>query len=377
VAKKVERRRAAAYMQIAGVEGNSRISMSLVFARWAAAMAAAALSAFGSACAAPSKVDSLPDIERSVVRVVAVSLDINNQIRDVSFGSGFVVANERVITNQHVIQGGADAYQVRVFVIPEADIGGRPVPVVVDRPWPAADLALLRAPGLKAKPLRIALATPDKNAVIHALGYPAITDEMRQLPLEQVLSPAEPYVTPGSIALISRTAPGGAQFPTIFHTAPINPGNSGGPLVDACGRVIGVNAWEGATQMGAEGQLAAPQGQFAAVGASVLQTFLEQDNLHFETEPCVPPIDAVIDARLLSAETALAAETRARLAAEAKLTADAKRDRTILLVVGVVGVLLIAAVAFLFARLATRPRPAAVHAPALEPYNPTSEPPPS
>jgi hypothetical protein len=33
------------------------------------------------------------------------------------------------------------------------------------------------------------------------------------------------------------------QFDTILHTAPIGGGNSGGPLLDACGRVIGVNSF--------------------------------------------------------------------------------------------------------------------------------------
>ena len=33
------------------------------------------------------------------------------------------------------------------------------------------------------------------------------------------------------------------QFDTLLHTAPIGAGNSGGPLLDACGRVIGINSF--------------------------------------------------------------------------------------------------------------------------------------
>ena len=49
----------------------------------------------------------------------------------------------------------------------------------------------------------IADTQPGKEATVRALGYPGVTDEVRKLPLTEILRPQEPYVTPGSIALFS------------------------------------------------------------------------------------------------------------------------------------------------------------------------------
>src|SRR5262249_35478248 len=144
----------------------------------------------------------------------------------------------------------------------------------VRQSWDDADLAMLDAPGLASPPLAIAEATPGKEATVRALGYPGVTDEVRNLPLAEILRPQETYVTAGSIALFSAVAPGGRRIDTIFHTAAINPGNSGGPLIDECGRVIGVNTWGAGAQLAADGELTAPQGQFIATREDVLAKFL-------------------------------------------------------------------------------------------------------
>jgi serine protease Do len=282
----------------------------------------------GEASRSQTTAEPLQAAERSVVRVIVVSFDANDEIMDVGFGSGFVVASGRVVTNHHVVEGSKDAWRVGMFVIPERDAGGRSAPAEVVRDWAAADLALLSAPSLVAAPMPIALNLPDKNATVRAIGYPAITDSMRHLPVDEILSPAEPYVTPGSVALLSATAPGGGRFDTIFHTAPINPGNSGGPLVDACGRAIGVNSAVGASYVNSDGSFAAAQGQSAAISSSVLARFLATENIVFTTTTCLPPLDAATEARLAAAEAAIHSEAKARAQAEAKLADQSQRART-------------------------------------------------
>lgn len=286
---------------------------------------------------APSQVaspaDALQTAERSVVRIVTISVDINDQPTNVEFGSGFVVAPGKIATNNHVIAGGLGAVQVKVFVIPERDSGERPVPASVENAWTDADLALIDAP-ISAPPLPIALQIPQKDAIVHALGYPGITDEIRGLPIQQILSPAEPYVTPGSIALLSQTAAGGGHFDTIFHTAPVNPGNSGGPLIDACGRAIGINTARAATLVDSSGSINTPEGQSSAIESTVLVRFLTGQAIVQAFGPCVPPVDATVQAKLDAASAAIASEAAARKAAEDRLALQGRQDRNIGLAAG-------------------------------------------
>jgi len=264
----------------------------------------------GTSAQVGAPANAIQQAERSVVRVVTVSLDEAGNPVALETGSGFVVSPGKVITNHHVIAGSNGAARVQSYVIPDSAVGGGAQRVTVTQTWDEADLALLDAPQLASPPIPIAGVMPGKDATVHALGYPGVTDEVRNLPLREILKPQEPYVTPGSIALFSNTAPGGQQIATIFHTAPINPGNSGGPLIDPCGRVIGVNTWGAAAQMGANGQIANPQGQFIATRAQVLSQFL--GNVHVSVTlaqaTCVPAAVQTFEDRLAADETALGAE---------------------------------------------------------------------
>ena len=322
------------------------------FVAMAGLCAALALAVRPASAQPAAPTDPISVAEKSVVRVVAISLD---QDGAVSLGSGFVVAPHEVLTDHHVIAGAGAG--VRIFIIPERDGGGRAMEAQVVRDWAAADLALLSAPDLATPPLAMTLAIPGKDEAVHALGYPGVTDEMRNLPVEQIISPAEPYVTSGTVALVSRTAPGGAAFETIFHTAPINEGNSGGPLIDECGRVIGVNASVGGS-MSASGEFAIAPGQSAAISGSVLARFLGPLGVPFNSAPCAAPINAAIAARLAADEAAIAAEAKARADAEAKLAEAAQRRHQFLIVTGVVAAI-IGALALGLELLFHRSRPAA------------------
>ncbi|HUO11759.1 MAG TPA: serine protease [Caulobacteraceae bacterium] len=289
-----------------------------------AVMAASACLLASQAGAQDDSTGALHNAERSVVRVVTVSLDATGQPIGLDTGSGFAVAPGVVVTNNHVVQGSPQATEVDTFVIPEHDVGGVARKATVRQTWADADLALLSAPNLTSPAIPIARVAPGKDVTVRALGYPGVTDAVRNLSLTQILSPQEPYVTPGSIALFSSIAPGGQRIDTIFHTAPINPGNSGGPLIDECGRVIGVNTWGAGAQLSADGQVNAPQGQFVATRATVLAQFLSDAQVpaNVVDGPCVPAAAQTLDDRLGADETALAGEGAQIAKMQAQLNAD-------------------------------------------------------
>ncbi|HEX2086250.1 MAG TPA: trypsin-like peptidase domain-containing protein [Solirubrobacteraceae bacterium] len=145
-----------------------------------------------------------------------------------SSGTGFVVdADGTIVTNAHVV-GEAENAQVRF------DDTGRAVPARVVGSDPSSDLAVLSVDPSSAPRLRVLpLADSDEvrvgDAAI-AIGYPLGLDRT---------------ATAGIISGLGREirAPNGFTIDEVIQTdAPINPGNSGGPLIDANGRVIGVNS---------------------------------------------------------------------------------------------------------------------------------------
>jgi putative serine protease PepD len=145
-----------------------------------------------------------------------------------SSGTGFVIdADGTIVTNAHVI-GDADQAQVRF------DDTGRAVPARVLGSDPSSDLAVLSvdrnsAPGLRVLPLADSDQVRVGDTAV-AIGYPLGLDRT---------------ATAGIISGLGREirAPNGFTIAEVIQTdAPINPGNSGGPLIDASGRVIGVNS---------------------------------------------------------------------------------------------------------------------------------------
>ena len=217
--------------------------------------------------------------ELSTVRIVAIFQDKKGAISGGS-GSGFVVSNGYVLTNSHVIFNGNATKEV-ILVIPDQRIGSGKLKAELVNRSADYDLAILRVDGLDAAPIKLSRSGPVKGGEVRALGYPGVTDRMRNLSGTEMLSPSEPYVTVGNVALLSTATINGVRLPVIFHTAATNHGNSGGPLINECGAVVGISTWSASTTV-QHGEIQTPEGQFMAGSVISLVNFLNNSGVNFQ-----------------------------------------------------------------------------------------------
>jgi len=190
--------------------------------------------------------------DQSVVRVIV--WEVKNGRRSGTYGSGtgFVVADEYVVTNDHVTddsdfrKDGATAERVVID-------GSRQNQRAAQLIWasPELDLAVLRVPGLKRPPLTLSSAPyadrPDKGESVWAIGFPGLAD--RSLQSDEAF--LNSTVTQGVVGKVVQGRAGQKDRvrPVIQHNASINKGNSGGPLFDNCGVVVGVNTFGAVSTM--------------------------------------------------------------------------------------------------------------------------------
>nr|WP_231704143.1 MULTISPECIES: MarP family serine protease [Arthrobacter] len=137
-------------------------------------------------------------------------------------GSGFVVADDRVITNAHVVAGVREP----VVQVP----GGGVLPGRVVHFDPARDLAVIAVDNLDAEPIALGERLADGTTVAFA-GYPAGGPFRLQPATVQNLGDV-------SVRSIYGTSPEVLEVYTL--AANVQQGNSGGPLLDIDGRVAGV-----------------------------------------------------------------------------------------------------------------------------------------
>jgi S1-C subfamily serine protease len=149
-------------------------------------------------------------------------------------GSGFVISGSgEILTNAHVVTTGTGARIRRVGEVFVKFADGNQVPARIVGFDPNADVALLRISpaGLTLRPLPLGSTADLKvGSPVAAIGSP--------FGEEQSLSVGVISATQRSIDSLTGFKIEGA----IQTDAAINHGNSGGPLLDAAGRVLGINS---------------------------------------------------------------------------------------------------------------------------------------
>jgi V8-like Glu-specific endopeptidase len=188
------------------------------------------------AFAAPARADDIAVAGRSVVRVVVIQFNEDQEVSDFGHGSGFAIAPNRVVTNAHVVAMAQEGKEVAIGVIPSQGAQATRARIVaVD---PARDLALLQIDEGTLTPIPLYTGPLDDGAAVAALGYPGNVDLATARSAQDYITPLPPTRSVGIFSNV-RTING---ITTLLHTANIARGHSGGPLLDQCGRVLGVNS---------------------------------------------------------------------------------------------------------------------------------------
>ncbi len=158
---------------------------------------------------APSAASALPEWTRWVLQIEVVHSHGRK-----TFGSGVLIAPERLLTNCHVLR---DATRIRAIQ------GEASWPARVDRGDSYLDLCLLRLPGHPGTPPVIADAEASRvGQAVYAAGY----------------SGGEFGVSAGQIKGLYTCPCGGGEV--IQTSARFDPGASGGGLFNAGGELVGI-----------------------------------------------------------------------------------------------------------------------------------------
>lgn len=160
-------------------------------------------------------------------RAVAFAAPMIVVVPTSSKGSGWLVSDRFVVTNEHVIRGGS-ASDIRISFADGLVSGVRTIPLVDND----LDLAVLELDTPSAaQPLKIDVIVPSVSDVVHAWGFPLGYN-----------GPA-PLLSVGYLAGFEQR-PGTTGSPPrrrLVINGALNPGNSGGPIVSpTSGAVLGV-----------------------------------------------------------------------------------------------------------------------------------------
>lgn len=237
---------------------------------------------------------------RGVVRIVIIERD-GEELVPIAHGTGFAVSPERIVTNAHVVQDAREDSQLLIGIVPSG--GGDAVYGRLVASSLRNDLALVATTAPMRLPvLTIAGNPPSDSGAVTSVGYPMNVDRAQGLSASDIFRAQPPVASTGFLSGRRPTR----EFDSLLHTAPIARGSSGGPLLDDCGRVIGVNSF-GAESGSADAEF------FFAVSTRELLPFLRANDVTPQVNglPCRSLADLEAQERARAEREQLLAQTRA------------------------------------------------------------------
>ena len=191
-----------------------------------------------------ARADDISAAGRAVVRVVTVAM-VDDKVVGFGHGSGFAIAPNRIVTNAHGVEL-AKRYPANVVIGIVPSEGAKSYEGKVVAIDTVRDLAIIEFTGTHLPTLALYSGPVDEGNPVTALGYPGNVDLATAQSAADYIHPLSPIRSEGVFS--GRRAMSGVAV--LLHTAGIARGNSGGPLLDSCGRVIGVNSAITQTEQG-------------------------------------------------------------------------------------------------------------------------------
>ncbi|MFI8101906.1 S1C family serine protease [Streptomyces sp. NPDC086023] len=186
--------------------------------------------------AAPERSDRAPDsvagiAARALPGVVTLHVQGGGQA---GTGTGFVIDGRgHILTNNHVVDAAAGSGRITVTFS-----GGETAAATIVGRDAGYDLAVVKVNGVRGlKPLPLGNSENVRvGDPVVAIGAPF---DLSNTVTAGIISAKERPITAGG----DKADGSDVSYVDALQTdAPINPGNSGGPLLDASGRVIGINS---------------------------------------------------------------------------------------------------------------------------------------
>jgi hypothetical protein len=221
---------------------------------------------------------SIADMRSRLESISAIVIGLKPGLApELMTGSAFFISPNMLVTNRHVIEGAGNG---DLFVASGRLQTVQAVEIVAMTP-PAApgdlDFAVLRLKSGRAPEVAPIAVGSKKLAPVIAAGYPGMglgRDAGFHKLIKGNLSAAPDLnMNRGEIRSIRRLG----QITRIVHTADVMSGYSGGPLVDICGRIVGINTF-----------IEVDQTQAAklnnAIAAEDLVSFLRQSDIEISVD---------------------------------------------------------------------------------------------